>query len=480
MNNPIKIFRELFDVYLKYINSGLPFSHNEYNEERNALLREEGCICQPPIIELVPKYHEKATLKQFCHDEGVSLDINEFVNSGLFGGGIHGERRLYDHQYKALKDAFIEKKNIIVTTGTGSGKTECFLLPVISDLVTESKHWERNRSRAMRAMILYPLNALAEDQMIRLRKSLNSRKDDGTGALDWLNSNRNGNRFYFGRYTGSTPVSGEKAKAASKLREERKALEDDWKAAKEAVQENDDTELLYHVPCMEEDSAEMWDRFSMQENAPDIMITNYSMLNIILMRDAEASIFEDTKRWLQEDPSHIFHLVIDELHTYRGTSGTEVAYLIRILLDRLGLTPDSPQVQFLASSASMEETQQTLDYLSEFFGVAKESFASSFSIIGNPKVAPVGRPAVDLPSRAMAEYISNGDDSALLSAVSCDSFQEVTEKFHLVDWLKYCLSTEKGIIAHDIMKMSEKLPSDIQDRLSVVAALLKIMRDGFA
>lgn len=188
----------------------------------------------------------------------------------------------------------------------------------------------------MRAMILYPLNALAEDQMIRLRKALNSRRNDGTGALDWLDSNRDGNRFYFGRYTGSTPVSGDKIKSRSKLNDEKKALEQDWKAAKDASNINGNTELLYHVPCMEDDSAEMWDRFSMQENAPDILITNYSMLNIILMRDMEASIFEDTKRWLQEDKSHVFHLVIDELHSYRGTAGTEVAYLIRILLDRLG------------------------------------------------------------------------------------------------------------------------------------------------
>lgn len=81
--------------------------------------------------------------------------------------------------------------------------------------------------------------------------------------------------------------------------------------------------------------------------------------------------FSDTKKWLEENPSHIFHLVIDELHTYRGTAGTEVAYLLRILLDRLGLTPNSPQVQFLASSASLEENQQSIDFLSEFFGMKK-------------------------------------------------------------------------------------------------------------
>lgn len=475
MNNPIQLFNELFNVYLKYINSGLPFFHEEFNAERKALLEETGTICQPPIVEMVPRYHEKATLEQFCRDEGVSMDINSFVNTGLFGGNSHGERKLYDHQYKALKDAFIDRKNIIVTTGTGSGKTECFLLPIISDLLTESTSWTPDRSRAMRAMILYPLNALAEDQMIRLRKALNSRKDDGTGALDWLDAHRSGSRFYFGRYTGSTPVSGEKVKAQAKLREERKALQEDWKAAKKAALEHGNTELLYHVPCMDEDSAEMWDRLSMQENAPDIMITNYSMLNVILMRDLESPIFEETRRWLQEDRSHVFHLVIDELHSYRGTAGTEVAYLIRILLDRLGLSPDSPQVQFLASSASMEESQQTMDYLSEFFGVDRQLFSSSFSIISNPKVDSVGRPSSPLPWRELMDYASSQDDDAFLSSLSCTSFMDVTEKHRLTDWLKYCLSTDRGIIARGIDKMAEKLDEVPGNRSAVIEAMLKVL-----
>ena len=335
MNNPIKIFRELQNVYLKYINSGLPFSREEYTNERNELMNEPGTICQPPIIELVPKYHEKATLQEFCLREGVPSEINDFVNTGLFVNNKHSERKLYDHQYGALREAFVNRKHMIVTTGTGSGKTECFLLPVIADLVTESASWEQDRPRAMRTMILYPLNALAEDQMIRLRKALNSRTEDKSGALDWLDEHRNHHRFYFGRYTGSTPVSGTKKKAQSKYYEEKKQLTQEWEAAKEAAKENS-TELLYHVPCMESDSAEMWDRFSMQDNAPDIMITNYSMLNVILMRDLESGIFEETKKWLQQDKNNVFHLVIDELHTYRGTAGTEVAYLIRVLLDRLG------------------------------------------------------------------------------------------------------------------------------------------------
>ncbi len=481
MNNPIQIFDELFSIYLKYINSGLPFSHKEINKERDALMKEDGTICQPPIIEIVPKYHERATLAEFCRRENVLPEINDFVNTGLFDGDSAKERRLYDHQYEALKEAFINRKNIIVTTGTGSGKTECFLLPIISDLVKESRTWGGRRTRAMRTMILYPLNALAEDQMIRLRRALNSRKEDGVGALDWLDANRGGHRFYFGRYTGSTPVSGDKLKAAQKLREERKALVADWHAAQSAAAQNNDNTLLYHVPCMDEDSAEMWDRFSMQENAPDIIITNYSMLNVILMREMEAPIFENTKRWLQEDPSHVFHLVIDELHSYRGTSGTEVAYLIRVLLDRLGLTPDSPQVQFLASSASMEQTQQTNDYLREFFGVDKDKFDSSFRIIGNPEYKMVLKPDIPIPSQQIEEYVANmvADEvtasKTFLESLNCTSFRDASEKYKLKDWLEYCLSVDGRRIAQDVNKMSLKLDKNISNKKDVITGLLKIL-----
>lgn len=480
MNNPLKIFRDLQNVYLKYINSGLPFSRNEYNEERNSLMNEPGTICQPPIIEIVPKYHEKATLRDFCKIEGVSSEVNDFVNTGLFVNDKHSERKLYDHQYDALKEAHINRKNIIVTTGTGSGKTECFLLPVIADLVTESSKWGNSHPRAMRTMILYPLNALAEDQMIRLRKALNSRNDNHTGALDWLDAHRNGQRYYFGRYTGNTPVSGTKKKAQSKYYEEKKQLTQDWEAAKEAAKENGSTELLYHVPCMESDSAEMWDRFSMQDNAPDIMITNYSMLNVMLMRDLESDIFEETKNWLQEDKSNTFHLVIDELHTYRGTAGTEVAYLLRVLLDRLGLTPESDQVQFLASSASMEQNKQTEDYLCGFFGVSKETFKSKFVILSNPDQEIPQRPSVSLPIEDLIDYSKNNiseedQDAKLLSSLGCQSFSDVCDKYLLLEWLKYSLVSQNAIIARDIEKMGLKIELPEYHSNAIIESIIKII-----
>ena len=474
MNNPINIFNEIQTAYLKYISSGLPLFQKEYSQERAELIKEAGTICQPPIIELVPKYHEQASLRDFCLKEGVSMDLNDFVHSGMFSPSGH-ERKLYDHQYAALLEAHKNRKSIVVTTGTGSGKTECFLLPVIADLIKESQSWRNSRPRAMRAMILYPLNALAEDQMIRLRKALNSRRDDGTGALDWLDKNRNGNRFYFGRYTGMTPVSGTKERSKDRWNAEKKQLEEDWKAVKNGDQE----ELLYHIPCMESDSAEMWDRFSMQDNAPDIMITNYSMLNIMLMRETEAEIFEQTRKWLQTDLNNVFHLVIDELHTYRGTSGTEVAYLLRILLDRLGLAPDSPQVQFLATSASLEENEQSKEFLSEFFGLSKADFEQRFIILSNPAQPQPNKPSASLPVEALVQYAHTADeqaDKALLDALHCRDFNDITEKYELLSWLKYAMSSPKGIIPKDVEKIANALNEvPCADRKEVVEAMIKII-----
>jgi ATP-dependent helicase YprA (DUF1998 family) len=106
----------------------------------------------------------------------------------------------------------------------------------------------------------------------------------------------------------------------------------------------------------------------MQDAPPDILITNFSMLSIMLMRDADDGIFDRTRRWLEQDGS-VFHLIVDELHLYRGTAGSEVAYLLKLLLHRLGLEPGHPKLKILASSASLEPNDpDSIRYLSEFFG----------------------------------------------------------------------------------------------------------------
>ena len=476
MNDPIKIYRGLRDIYLKYISSGLPFFNDEYNEERKSLMKEPGTICQPPILEIVPKYQEYMSLYDLCKKENIPTEFDDFIQSGLFYNDKHVIRKLYKHQYDSLVEAFKNRKNIVVTTGTGSGKTECFLLPLFADLCKESANWKNEgRPRAMRAMILYPLNALAEDQMIRLRKALNSRNANQEGALDWLDRNRKGNRFYFGRYTGATPVSGDRNSESVKrrLRTEKKSYQKDWEAAKEDAKSN--PEIIYHLPCMEEDSAEMWDRVSMQITPPDILITNYSMLNIMLMRSAENNIFEETKKWLKESPDHVFHLIVDELHTYRGTAGTEVSYLLKVFLDRLGLTPDSPQVQFLASSASMQDNAETRDYLSEFFGVNRVNFDERFRLISNPEQPKAEKPEGSLPKDALRTYAINNQAEQLFETLSCKTFEDVTEKYHLAERLKYGMSDNGNIIAKDIYQIIRNLGLEKDDGVEVLEGLLKVI-----
>ncbi len=229
------------------------------------------------------------------------------------------------------------------------------------------------RDAAVRALILYPMNALVEDQLTRLRRALDSDK-----AREWLQKNRNGNRIYFGRYNGVTPVPGHERKQNGKpngekideLLKEIQQMQKSTQAAEEHFEKtgekDKDKDIRFFFPRL--DGAEMRCRWDMQDAPPDILITNYSMLSIMLMRDVDKNIFEATRAWLQKEGS-VFHLILDELHLYRGTAGTEVAYLIRLLLERLGLHPGHPKLRILASSASLEpDDPESLKFLSDFFG----------------------------------------------------------------------------------------------------------------
>ena len=373
MENPVEIGIQLKENYLNYLDTGIPLPCDEYKNERRALYEQEGVIMQSPIIEFVKKYDPyktlKETFKELPKDKGFDSSIAEFLNEGLLKNDDGSERVLYKHQYKSVVDVLGENKNLVVTTGTGSGKTECFMIPLISELIKEAKTWKdsETRPRAMRAMILYPLNALAEDQMVRLRKSLDSKS-----VRNWLDSNCRGNRIYFGRYTGRT-----EGKKKSERNSDLLSYRSEWEDLQKQLKDPHDKrleQLVYSIPCTDKDSAEMILRCDMQETPPDILITNYSMLNIMTMRSIESPILEKTKKWLQADPSHVFTLVIDELHTYRGTAGTEVSYIIKVLLERLGLTNDSKQVRFLSSSASLSESEENKKFIKDFFGIPYETF----------------------------------------------------------------------------------------------------------
>ncbi|WP_158593393.1 DEAD/DEAH box helicase [Nitrosovibrio sp. Nv6] len=326
----------------------------------------------------------------------------EYAGLAHLGAQLMGNWPLYTHQLRSLEESIINKRDIVVTTGTGSGKTECFLLPLLAELARESEGWPlspeppddrdwwktggnkfvpqwahtgraKEGTHALRAMVLYPLNALVEDQLKRLRATL-----EGPATTHWMDVHRRKNRILFGRYTGLTPVSGSSGdtKTRDRLAKHLRKLEQEFKKALLASKDNGD--IRYHFQNPE--GGEMWSRWDMQTTPPDIMITNYSMLNIMLMRDIEQALFTKTREWLISDRRNIFTLVVDELHSYRGTPGTEVAYILRIFLDRIGLAPDSEQLRILSTSASIES--DSLQFLQEFFGRDKDRFV----VIESPQV----------------------------------------------------------------------------------------------
>ena len=449
LRDPLRIRDETYEQALLYIQTAFGTRYPSLEKERADLLSAQANLFQDPYLEPVVDYCQGPRLNDLGasdlpgFSEAQVQRFKQLCEAGLFKGSWH----LFTHQAEMLRKA-VAGKHCVVTTGTGSGKTESFLLPLIAQLVKESDGWTKNslpsdsdwwndpkpeyrnkrvhedRPQAMRALVLYPMNALVEDQVSRLRTAL-----DSPGATAWYDEICGGNRFYFGRYNGQTPVAGHPIKRTrtgrlgknsgkhkalqermlemeqtsnrldAQIRAVREALarvdhEQEPETHKRLKEQLDDLlDLRVFFPRTDHGSAEMLNRWEMQDSPPDILVTNSSMLSIMLMRHrlpneprdkADEDIFEQTRGWLAAEDvpeaqresasrDRIFHLVVDEIHLYRGSVGTEVAYLLRLLLDRLGLDPDSPQLRVLGSSASIEGEDQAKAFLGQFFGFSEPS-----------------------------------------------------------------------------------------------------------
>jgi ATP-dependent helicase YprA (DUF1998 family) len=384
--SPLALRDYLRDAFLRYYDTAYELRDTAVADERRALLVDEAAAFAEPYLEVLPRYQSSVTPLSEVFDDLRVPEAAPLVQAGLLPFPS-----AYVHQENALKAA-MAGNDVVVTSGTGSGKTEAFLLPVLTRLVRESAGWsapdsdpgpwwtrdqqfvpqrpvDEGRAPGVRALVLYPMNALVEDQLVRLRKAL-----DSDPARSWFHQHRPGHRFYFGRYTGRTPVPGGLTDATDKPRLDRLRRLLRSAAERRAVLESmlagdhdlpADTEFF--MPRL--DGAEMRSRWDMQAAAPDILITNYSMLSIALGRADEQPMLDQTAAWLAADrENHVFTLVVDELHMYRGTAGTEVAYLLRRLLRRLGLDQHPQQLSVVATSASLEDGADGRRFIAEFFG----------------------------------------------------------------------------------------------------------------
>lgn len=272
------------------------------------------------------------------------------------------------HQAKAFDRLGGEgARSTLVATGTGSGKTECFLYPVL-------EHCRQARAEGrpgIKAIILYPMNALASDQAGRVAKTIVK-----TAALAGVRA---------GLYVGETP-----AEESNTVRQV-------------------DAETFTVIT----------DRDALRADPPDILLTNYKMLDFLLLRAADGPL------WAHQRPDTLRYLVVDELHTFDGAQGTDLACLIRRLKGRLGAAPG--QLVCVGTSATLGDGggESLLNFARDIFGEAMDADA----VIGEDRV-PVG----DYLSDAVVEHTMSpqqSDEASLDPANHADLAAYLSEQTRL-------------------------------------------------
>src|SRR5262245_5756029 len=140
--HPLHVYEAIKDAYLRYYDTAFRLREPALRAERRALLEEPGVVFTDPLIEPVLPYPSNESLVSVCAELGAGEDVGRLLADMLFDAGP--EFRLRAHQATALRTSLSESgpRNIVVTSGTGSGKTESFLLPVFARLLSESKQWD--------------------------------------------------------------------------------------------------------------------------------------------------------------------------------------------------------------------------------------------------------------------------------------------------------------------------------------------------
>ena len=292
--DPIEASENIKSGFIDYITTTFHISDPIYKSALRAELSKDNFLTKGPYLDMSGSYKSGRSLHELMDQGLVSKGFGTLEPVSEKERELKLERPLYLHQEKALLKADAGN-NLIVTTGTGSGKTECFLLPILQALLSEED--AGTLGSGVRAILIYPMNALANDQMKRMRAIMKEHP-----------------QITFGLYTGNTEQTEKKAQAKFRENYGRDAT----------ILEN-----------------ELISREQMRLTPPHILITNYSMLEYMMLRPKDDRVFSGAK---------LRYIVLDEAHVYKGTTGMETAMLMRRLRARIS-TRDS--VQFILTSATL-------------------------------------------------------------------------------------------------------------------------------
>ena len=307
--------------YESYLKTSFYFKEPRLRASFDSTLRSYDLL-KGPFPEPKREFHTGASGRELAEEffPGRSADLMEALL----------DRALYTHQERAVRATFAEELNVVVATGTASGKTESFLYPILFDLYRQHLDGQLQEP-GVRAMILYPMNALANDQRRRLGEICGQLEEGDSGFAPT-----------FGQYIGQTPEN----------------KRDRWRNAAEREEERLPGEMVF--------------REEMRANPPHILLTNYSMLEYLLIRPEDSPLFDDGRG------SHWKFIVLDEAHQYRGAKGMEMGMLVRRLKQRLREGGQEGPFRCIATSATIAsgEGEEDRRLVGEF---AEQLFGEPFS-----------------------------------------------------------------------------------------------------
>ncbi|MFI7131328.1 DEAD/DEAH box helicase [Nonomuraea sp. NPDC050153] len=327
--NPLELAERLRDDYRRFTWTTYPIADAGLREQLERMVDHEALLWRGPYLSVQPRFQLDETLVGLAGKVGLPTQIVK---------AFPRVERLFTHQVEAITRIH-NGQNTLVATGTGSGKTEAFLIPVVA-------HAFQNRRRAgVKAIALYPMNALVNDQQDRVRTAC-----EALGLT-------------YGVYTGATAMN---------------------------------------------------ERTRMQDNPPDILLTNYSMLEYILTRRDDRKLFGS---------GVLRHLILDEVHTYQGALGTEIAGLVRRLRDHV----DADGLVCVGLSATVSAGGDHDADLRRTASFASRLFASPFNIDGivEETAVPFTAPDIDAIGPApdteqLRAVLAQGGDPGQLRALLGD------------------------------------------------------------
>jgi ATP-dependent helicase YprA (DUF1998 family) len=401
MFNPAKAAEEIKKEYIGYISTSFHFRRQELQKKLVEDL--EKTVSNGPFVEIKDSFRSGKSIEELIEAGILSPLFSELEKGKKYPPKLPISRPLYLHQEKAI-EKIVTGRNIVVSTGTGSGKTNCFVIPVINELMREKEQGTLNDG--VRAIFIYPMNALANDQIKGLREILMAYPD-----------------IRFGVYNGGT-----------------ENREEDAINLYNAMYANEKyPELRERLPN-EEVSRE-----KMKERPPHILFTNYAMLEHMLFRPGDDTIFSN---------SNFKFVVLDEAHVYAGATGIETAFLMGRLKGRIS---GERKPQFILTSATLgdgmpKSNEQVVTFAERLTGCNFNADDIITAYRDNPQKSPDIK---QYPIQLFSD-LANGENS----------FEDVFKKYNL----ERSYSQEKEAeILYDIISAST-----LYDKLRNQSNLLKL------